>query len=446
MEAGAISDAARLAGLKRIVPARLVNMILGECGRRRRECPRLPATLVLWFVLALGLFCRDCYRQVFRWLMPFRRGGVPGRSTLCEARHRLGVRPLVLLVHQVVKLLAVPQTPQAFYRGMRLMALDGFVADVPDLPENVRAFGRSPGSRGAAAFPQVRLLALCEVGTHVLWRWIIKPIGFSEQSMCPPLLRDLQAGMLLLWDRAFLNFDRFQQVVSRDAHLLARVQNAQIFRPVKRLGDGSYLTWYYPRGQLRRKDERGVLVRIIEYTFTDPGRPGSGQRHRLLTTLLDATLDPATGLIDLYHQRWEEELTVDEIKTHQLERPVLRSQTPAGVIQELYGLLLDHYILRVLMYEAAALGKLPPRRMSFTGTLKILRCCIPECPADRPGQRRWWSNLLAEIVEEPLPPRRERINPRVVKRKMSKWKKKRLPHYRYPQPTMHFRQSIRMLR
>ena len=445
MEAAAISQATRLSGLKRIVPASLVKRILRQSDQHTRIGARLPAQLVLWFVLALGLFCRDCYRQVFRALRPFRRGGVPGRSTLCEARHRLGTRPLVLLARQVVQLLGRPDTPEAFYRRMRLMAVDGFVLDVPDSPTNARVFGRSPGSRGASAFPQLRVLALCEAGTHVIWRWLSKPIRCSEQSMCPPLLRELQAGMLLLWDRNFLSFARVQQVVSRGAHLLARVQKNPVFKPIKRLADGSYLAKLYPTKAHRRRDRDGVIVRIIEYTFADPGRPGTGPRHRLLTTLRDATLDPAPALIALYHERWEEELAIDELKTHQLERPVLRSQTPAGVIQELYALLLDHYILRVLMVEAAVQQQLPPRRMSFTATLKILRCRIPEYPARPSAQRRWWSDLLAEISDEPLPPRRDRINPRVIKRKMSKWKKKRPHHYHYPQPTMHFRQSIRML-
>ena len=446
MEARAISDAARLAGLKRIVPLKIVKMVLQQSRRRRRRCGRLPAALVLWFVLALGLFCRDCYRQVFRCLGPFCNSGLPGRSTLCEARQSLGVRPLVLLVQRVVALLASAGTAGAFYRGMRLMALDGFVVNVPDTPENQRVFGTSPGARGASAFPQVRLLALCEVGTHVIWRWLSKPVGFSEQSMCPPILRHLQTGMLLLWDRNFLSWPRFGQVVAAGAHLLARVQSQQVFRPLKRLPDGSYLARLYPSGDHRRRESGGVLVRIIAYTFGDPHRPGAGQKHRLLTTLLDPALDPAERLVALYHERWEEELTIDELKNHQLERPVLRSQTPAGVIQELYAVLLDHYILRVLMHEAAALVHLPPRQLSFTGTVKILRCRIAEYPSQPSGQLRWWHNLLAEIAQEPLPPRRNRINPRVIKRKMSKWKKKRPQHYPHPQPTMHFVDSLRMLR
>ena len=160
--------------------------------------------------------------------------------------------------------------------------------------------------------------------------------------------------MLLLWDRNFLSYQTVAEVRQRGAHLLARIKSNLIFEPIRVLDDGSYLAKLYRSPADRRKDRDGILVRIIEYTFDDPGRPGSGEPHRLLTTLLDEALDPAETLIVLYHERWEEELTIDELKTHQRERPVLRSQTPGGVVQELYGLLLGHYVIRVLMQEAAA--------------------------------------------------------------------------------------------
>ena len=400
---------------------------------------------MVWFVIALGLFCRDSYRQVFKWLQPYRRQGTPGRSTFCEARQRLGVAPLFQLAQQVVELQATPQTPGAFYRGLRLMALDSFVVDVPDSPANARVFGRPGSHRSPAAFPQARVLALCEVGTHVLWKAQLKPCRRSEVLMAPALLRFLQKDMLLLWDRGFLSYDLVRQVRQRGAHLLARVKKNLIFRPLRRLRDGSYLAKLYPSSRHRDRDDGGFVVRIIEYTFRDPGRPGTGETHRLLTTLLSATRHPAQRLIALYHERWEEEVTLDELKTHQRERPVLRSETPAGVVQEIQGLLLAHYVVRVLMTEAARQNDLPPRRLSFTGALKVLRCRLPECPKSRAGLRRWYEDLLAEVAEEVLPERRNRINPRVIKRKMSNWRKKRPEHRHYPQPTKKFRQSVVML-
>lgn len=431
--------------LKRIVPRARIQDVLRRTGHARRRYLRLPAWFMIWFVIALGLFCRDSYRQVFKWLQPFRRKGTPGRSTFCEARQRLGVAPVLRLAQQVVQLQATPQTPGAFFQGLRLMALDSFVVDVPDSPSNARVFGRPGSGRSPAAFPQARVLALCEVGTHVLWRTQTKPCRRGEVTMAASLLRFLREDMLLLWDRNFLSSGLVRQVRQRGAQLLARIKNNLVFRPLRRLGDGSYLAKHYPSPRHRDRDEGGVVVRIIEYTLSDPGRPGSGEKHRLLTTLLSAARQPAKRLILLYHERWEEEVTIDEIKTHQRERPVLRSETPAGVVQEIQGLLLAHYVVRVLMSEAAQRNRLPPRRLSFTGALKVLRCRLPECPKSRAGLRRWYEDLLAEIAEEVLPERRNRINPRVIKRKMSNWRKKRPEHRHYPQPTKKFRQSVVML-
>jgi Insertion element 4 transposase N-terminal/Transposase DDE domain len=432
----------RLRALKRIIPRARVEEVLARTGQDRSPCPRLPGWFMVWFVIALGLFCRDCYRQVFRWLQPFRKGATPRRTTLCEARKRLGVAPMRHLAEQVICLRGQPETPGAFYRGMRAMALDGFVVDVPDTPANARAFGRPGSGRAPGAFPQARVLALCETGSHVLWRSLIKPYSCGEVTMAHYLLRFLEPDMLLLWDRNFLSYRTVSEVRQRRAHLLARIKKNLVFEPIRLLDDGSYLSKIYRNSYDRKVDRDGILVRIIEYTFDDPGRPGSGEPHRLLTTLLDEELDPAEALIVLYHERWEEELTIDELKTHQRERPVLRSQTPGGVVQELYGLLLGHYVIRVLMQEAAASRGIDPQRLSFTATLKILRCRLPECPASERGLRRWYHDLVAEVAEEVLEERRNRINPRVIKRKMSNWGKKRPVHRNYPQPTKEFRKAI----
>lgn len=434
----------RIRALKRIIPCSTIKTILKQAGRRRRFCARLPNWFMVWFVVCLGLFCPDSYRQIFRWLQRYKSKGTPGRSTLCEARKRLGVAPLRRLADAVVSLLGTPATPSCFYQGMRLMALDGFVVDLADTPDNDRIFGR-PSGRAATAFPQARVLSLCEIGTHVLWRNLIKPISCGEVTMATYLLRFLQAGMLLLWDRNFLSYPHVAQVRRPGAHLLARIKKNLIFQPIRRFPDGSFLAKLYPSAKHRRHERDGIEVRIIEYTFKDPGRSGSGERHRLLTTLLNWKKHPARALIVLYHERWEEEVTIDELKTHQRQRPVLRSETPAGVVQEIHGLVLGHYALRKLMFDAASAQDIAPRRLSFINTLKILRCRLPETPKSRRGLARWYAKLVAEVGEETLEDRRNRVNPRVIKRKMSNWRKKRPEHRRYPQPRKTIERSIVML-
>jgi len=449
-EAAALSRGVRLSGLKRIVSREAVKRSLRECGRGRAACPRVPDLLMVWFVLGLGLFCRDCYRQVYRWLRPWdREAGVPGRSTLCEARRRLGVAPLVRLAAGVVRPLAEEATPGAFYKGLRLVGVDGFVVDLPDSPANARVFGRPGGGRAPGAFPQARVVALCEAGTRVMFRWLVKPMTTAEQPMADCLLRWLTEGMLLMWDRNFLSYARVKRVAAGGAHLLARVKAGLILNPTRRLSDGSYLAKLYPDATARRHDRDGIEVRVIDYSFDDPGRPGAGVKHRLITTLLDEEAHPAAALIELYHARWEQELAIGDVKVRQMERPTLRSETPAGVVQELYALMVGHFVVRCLMAEAAKArpDPTPPAALSFTAALRILRCRLPECPPDprdHAGQRNWYRRLVEEVAAEPLEPRRDRVNPRVIKRKMSKWKKKRPEHHHYPQPTKKFRESIVM--
>lgn len=437
----------RLRALERIIPLATVQAVLSKTGHDRRHCRLLPHWFMVFYVIGLGLFNRDSHTQVFKQLQRFRPGGTPGRNTLAEARKGLGIAPLRLLAEEVVRLLGTPDTPGAFYKNLRLMALDGFVLDVADTPANVTTFSRPGSNRAPAAFPQVRILALCETGSHTFYRWQVKPCHRGESTMAGVLLRHLEPDMLLLWDRGFLSYKNVQLVKQQKAHLLARIKSNLILEPTVVLEDGSYLSKIYPSSRHRERDEGGIVVRVIEYKLEGTGHPDDGKVHRLLTTLLDAKEHSAKELIILYHERWEEELAIDEVKTHLREKPVLRSRTPAGVVQEIEGLLLAHFAVRALMQEAAQLEGLDPDRLSFTATLSILRCRLPEVPKspkDKAGRKRWWEDLVAEVSEQLLPERRQRVNPRVIKRKMSNWKKKRPHHRNHPQPLKPFSESIIM--
>jgi hypothetical protein len=384
----------------------------------------------------------------------------PPRNTLCVARQRLGVAPLLYVHNALVRPLATAPTPGAFYQGRRLVGLDGTTLDLPDSPANAKAFGRPKGPRADAAFPQLRKLSLVELGTHAELAFVLKPCWRGESPMVAGLLRHLQPGMLLLWDRNFFSYALWRQVTARGVHLLARVKSNLVLRPIRELADGSYLAKIYPTPYDREKDRRGIVVRVLKYTLDDPQRVGHGQEHTLLTTLLDAEQHPATTLIGLYHERWEEELTFDEQKTHQdPPRPgkpaQLRSETPAGVVQEVYALALGHYVTRALMARAAAQEGLDPDHLSFVGCLRILRCRLPECESRSPQTwQAWFEALLWEMSGERVdvqqtpagPRRRHRINPRVVKRKMSNFKKKRPEHRNRPPLAKTFAETIVMRR
>lgn len=450
-ESGRILD--RLAGLEKIIAPALVSQVLAATNRFNQRACTLTHEVMLWVVLAMGILTDLPIRQVFKHARRLRVGeDAPHRSSLCVARQRLGVAPVRQLFQEVVHPLAKADTPGAFYRGLRLMGIDGTLLNVPDTPANGKTFGRpSGGDRGDGAFPQVRKLSLVELGTHVEVALQIKPCTVSEQAMLPSLLRHVTPDMLLIWDRNFFSYELWKTLNSRDIKLLARVKANLILRPIQRLSDGSYLAKVYRNACDRRKDRNGIVVRVIKYTLDDPQRVGHGEEHVMLTNLLDEKLYPAGEMIGGYHERWEHELVFDEQKTHQdPRRPTkpahLRSETPAGVVQEMYALSLGHFVVRALMFEAAERQHLDPDRLSFTGCFHILQCRLPECDT-RTGQsfQQWCESLLWELGRELIEPRRNRINPRVIKQKMSKWPKKR-PEHRHPPPlTKTFEQSVVMV-
>lgn len=407
----------------------------------------------MWVVLGMGLLTDLPIREVFRHARRLRTDEhTPHRSSLCVARQRLGVAPLRRLFQEVVHPLASPDTPGAFYRGLRLMGIDGTVMDLPDTPANEKAFGRpSGGARGDGAFPQIRKLSLVELGTHVEVALQIKPCIVSEQAMVPSLLHHLTPDMLLIWDRNFFSYDLWKTLKSREIKVLARVKTNLVLRPLAHLADGSYLAKIYPNEGARRNDREGIAVRVIRYKLNDPQRVGHDQEHVLLTNLVDEQTFPAAELICGYHERWEQELVFDEQKTHMDPRRAtkpahLRSETPAGVIQEVYALSLGHFVVRALMFQAAQQEGLDPDQLSFTGCFHILQCRLPECDARTPQSfQQWCETLLWELSHERTEPRRNRINPRVIKRKMSKWLKKRPQHRHPPRLTKTFAESVVMV-
>src|SRR5713101_5204451 len=351
-QSGEVLD--RLVGLHQFIPPERIRQAVDQTGRRNRSDCRLTHEIMLWVVLAMGILTEMPLRSVFKFARRLRKGEEsPPRNTLCVARRRLGVAPLRHLFEATVRPLASEQTPGASYKALRLVGLDGTVLDLPDTPANVKAFGKPQSGRAEGAFPQVRKLSLVELGTHAELAFILKPCWRGESSMVAGLMRHLRPGLLLLWDRNFFSYKLWKSLTGRGVHLLARVKTGLVFKPIKRLADGSYLAKIYRTSYDREKDRNGIVVRVIQYTLDDLPRAGHGPGHTLITSLLDAQECPATELIVLYHERWEEELTFDEQKTHQDPRrpgkPAhLRSETPRGVVQEVYALSLGHYVNRAL--------------------------------------------------------------------------------------------------
>jgi hypothetical protein len=253
---------------------------------------------------------------------------------------------------------------------------------------------------------------------------------------------------LVLWDRGFYGYSWLVLAQRRNGHVVGRVADQVVFAVVRTLGDGSFLATIYPTWSDRRRETNGLIVGVIEYTFDDPNRPGHGQRHRLVTTLLDANTHLATELVVLYHERWEIEIGNDELKTHPLDRLVhLRRRTPCGVLQELYGILLAYHAVRYFMHVAALSVDIDPRRLRFIHAVRVLRETTPLMRTAATERLPFlYAAMIRPIAQGRLPPRDNRINPRVVKKKTSNFAKKRPEHCHPPQPQTSFEQAVRILK
>jgi hypothetical protein len=375
-----ITDYISLGVIAKFFPTDKVRAILNETGRSSVRERDLPAHVVVYYVIALALYMRSSYREVLRcllegvqWLLnPSAPVKVAGKSGISQARSRLGAEPLQALYESVVLPIAESRTQGAWYRQWRLASLDGSTLDVADTTENEKAFGRPGASRGSSAYPKIRFVGLLENGTHVLWAARMGKYATDEIALAQAVVPALRKGMLCLADRFFPSYRLWQKARQTGAELLWRVRQNARLEVDKRLADGSYLSRIYASTSDRRNQRQAIVVRVIEYRLTDV--PGAELLYRLITTILDPERAPARELAALYHERWEIETALDELKTHlRGAQIVLRSKTPELVRQEFYGLLMAHFAIRGLMHEAALHAGEDPDRLSFSHSVRVVQ-------------------------------------------------------------------------
>jgi hypothetical protein len=388
---GRLTDKVGLGVLTRVIPRDLVDEVLNTTGKNEQRKRLLPARVVVYYVLALTLFYDDAYEEVLqklvnglRFLRSWRsEWTVPTTGAISRARDRLGPEPLKELFTRVAQPIASPGTPGAWYRGLRVMAIDGVVLDVPDTPENVDRFEKSEHRDGTSAFPQVRLVGLAECGTHAIVAASLDSWRIYERALTERLLPRFQPDMLVLADRGFYSYDLWRSAAATGAALLWRVKRTVQLPVLAQLPDGSYLSELLP-AQLKKDLNKGmkrripdgvrIPVRVVEYRITNRDSP---ETVRLITTLTDHRQYPASQLAALYAERWEFEIGLDEIETHQIaNRLVLRSKKPDLVEQEIWALLLTHYAVRHLMHEAADDIGIDEDRLSFIRSLRVVRRSI----------------------------------------------------------------------
>lgn len=377
--------------LGQVCPRALIDEVLASTGKASQRQRLLPAPAVVYYVMALALYrelpLQEVLRVVTEGLRFLGEDGpvqLAGQSSVSLARRRLGAQVMRELAGQVLCPIAGRDDPGAWYRGYRLMALDGTCLDVPDEKANAAFFGYHQASRGHSAFPQARALALIECGSHAVVAADIAPYAHSEMAMAPALVSQLVPEMLLLADRGLYSAALWRQACATGAQLLWRVKTNLKLPVEQRLADGSYRSTIYDSQDRARHD--GQRVRVIEYALTG-NAPSAPSRYRLVTTLLDPESAPAQELAALYHERWEVESTFDEIKTHLGRRgysTTLRSKTPDLVQQEFWGMLIAHFAIRQLMQAAAQEQRIDPDRLSFVHAVYVIRRKLPQAAAFPP--------------------------------------------------------------
>jgi hypothetical protein len=382
-----LSDLVSVGVLTRVFPADLVDEVIAAAGRTEQRHRSLPARVMAYFSIGMALYSEGSYEDVLAqltdglsWASGWQESyAPPSKSAIFQARARLGSEPLAALFERVAEPIGTDDTPGVWLAGRRLVAIDGTCLDVADTVVNAESFGRPGVNKGEqAAFPQARVVALAECGTHAMFAARIGAYSRSEATLAESLLERLEPGMLLVADRGFFSYALWRKAIGTGADLLWRVRTDRAGpKPthVRDLPDGSWLAHLRRSTPASARREEPMLVRVIDYTIDD-GRDNPTS-YRLLTTLLEPAEATAIDLAAAYTQRWEIELAFDELKTHQRgPRTVLRSKSPDLVLQEIWGHLCCHYAIRSLMTEAALHSGHDPDRVSFVAALRITRQSI----------------------------------------------------------------------
>jgi hypothetical protein len=390
-----LSDYLAASLFARVVPSEIVHAVLNEHGCNSQRIRSFPAVAGVYYCMALSLYPEAAYEEVFAvvaqglaWASKAAEPVIVRKSSISVLRSRIGWEPLRELVgHCCAPLASAEDHPEAFYTGLRLVAIDGSCFELPDEADNAQAFGY-PGSRtsvaGHAGYPQARCAVLVECATHAILGASVGPYRSGEWELCTELLPRLGPGMLCMADRGFNGFEHWRQARATGAELLWRCGSTRQLAVHRVLEDGSFLSAIVPAGVSRAQAaEQAIPVRVIEYAL--PGVPDAQPQYRLLTTLLDPGTAPALELAELYHRRWEIESVFDELKTHLRQgRRVLRSKTPDLVRQEFYGWVLAHYAVRWLLHQGAARHRIPHAELSFKGHAELLRRTQPRSGAFPP--------------------------------------------------------------
>lgn len=414
----------------------LISGALDDAGIEDDRERSLPCGLTMTFVVLLGFFRRVSYVNLLekfhhtRLTAPWWKDDKPPSSTaLTKARDRLGLKPVVLFFRKIVEKMETSHQPLMFH-GREVNAIDGSSFPVPDTEKNRRHFGLPGASRGRTGYPQLHVACLVQLGTRIIKELIQGRYRTFELDLARKTFPKLKKGRLVLMDRLFCAFDFLWDLHhTQGADFIVRLKDNISPRVVKRLSASDAIVEVaIPRYYRKTRPDmpRVWRLRMISYI-----PEGGIETVRLLTTILDPKIK-RDEIAALYHERWEVETVLDEIKTHltdctTVNRPVVfRSRTPMRVKQELYGIAIAYNALREIMADVGEEHSILPTRLSFTGTLERVRECMRDVLLDfsmTTAERV--CSMRSAIARGIVPKRPGRKFPRAVKVKMSGYPLKR---------------------
>jgi hypothetical protein len=404
-----------LGELTQLLPFEMIDEALTETRKVQTRLRDLPSRVVVYLLLAGCLFPELGYPQVWHRLVSGLHDlpvAAPTAGALCQARRRIGATPLRWLFDLLRGPAAGIDTTGARWRGLLVCAIDGTTMTVADSAANLTEYTKHPGNHGGSGYPLIRVLVLVACGTRTIIDAVFGPTTVGETTYTHQLLPSMHTDMIVLLDRNFAAKELLEAIDTTGTKFLVRLKNGRRMPVLRRYPDGSYLSML-----------GGVAVRVIDAEITIGTTIG---RHtgvyRLATTLLDHHRYPASGLVTLYHERWEIETAFLEIKSTILGGKTLRARTPTGVVQEIYALLVTYQILRTVMADATDTRPgIDPDRAGFTTALHAARDQIVQAAGIIADTVIDLVGAIGRLVLANLmPDRRVRTSPRVVKRAISK--------------------------
>lgn len=419
----------------------LAQMDTGGHSRERVFTLLLTLQCFLAQVLKPQTSCREIVRQVQALFCLLGRGAVDeGTSAYCQARQRLPGGRLEEILHASAQTADRRAGSGGQLRCRPVKVVDGSSAQMADTPANQKRYPQPRVQKAGCGFPVLKFLLLYSLNSGAALHVVMADLHNHDLRLLRQLHDELQAGDILLGDRAYGEYTTLALLPLRGVDVLARLHQARRvdFRKARRLGqqDGLF-TWSKGLQQSNIMSAREwrampeeITVRIIRFTATIRGH--RNRRITLVTSLLDPQLYPAQELIGLYARRWRMELCLRDLKTT-MGMEELRCRTPEMAEKELLVYLISYNLMRCIMAEAVAQYQANLQRISFKGTVDALRCFSAAMNLARSKKKRaqLWADLLHTLVRDALPDRPNRREPRAVKRRPKPYPLLTKPRHQY---------------